>query len=101
VISEFFLAKYLAPLRRGSARRQSGSPGLPKGAGLSLSGYHWPMPDDADPQSAELETQLRVRDPAAALAYTWAYADHSAHCRRDPDWRARIEELKRQLSRAF
>jgi hypothetical protein len=71
-----------------------------------LSGYHWPMADDADPRSPELETQLRALAPADELAYRWAYADHSAHCRRDPDSRARIEELKRQLdvdglSRAF
>ena len=64
------------------------------------------MPEVSDPRTPILEAQLRGLHPSDELAYRWAYADHSAHCRRDPDWQARIEELKRQLdvyglSRAF
>jgi hypothetical protein len=56
----------------------------PAPAGLSFSGYHWAMPDDADPRSPELETQLLALHPADELAYRWTYTDHSAHCRREP-----------------
>jgi hypothetical protein len=56
------------------------------------------MPDAADPRTRELGVQLRVLgDPADELACRWLYRELSAHCRRDPDWQARIAELQAAL----
>jgi hypothetical protein len=56
------------------------------------------MSDAADPRTPELEMQLRVLDdPADELACRWVYRELSPHCRRDPDWQARIAELQAAL----
>jgi hypothetical protein len=56
----------------------------------------WSLLNATDPRSPELEAELTALDPADELADCFAYCERCRHCRNDPVWRARIDELPAQ-----
>ncbi|HUH86175.1 MAG TPA: hypothetical protein VLX85_16320, partial [Stellaceae bacterium] len=53
----------------------------------------------ADPRCPELETMLGALPEVRELAFRLALARISAHCLRDPVWKARIKALRGSLSK--
>jgi hypothetical protein len=47
-----------------------------------------------DHRSPELEAKLHALYPADELAYRYVCRETPPHCLRDPDWQARIADLK-------
>ncbi len=81
---------------------------LPSGFVLALGvGLRWVFGElprrgvlATDPRCPELETTLGALPPARELAFRLALARISAHCLRDPIWKARIRALEGTLTEA-
>jgi hypothetical protein len=79
---------------------------LPSGFALALGvGLRWVFAElprrgvlSADPRCPELETMLGALPESRELAFRLALARISAHCLRDPIWKARIRALQSTLT---